>query len=144
VEDSIDIRESLGLILRMWGHHVELAQDGAQGLERARETRPDIALIDIGLPELNGYEVARAIRGDGDPWARSVTLVALTGYGRDADRRRALDAGFDLHLVKPIDPEVLARILDAPSHPRVEIPHAAGRGRAPDPNGIGSSDALRP
>ena len=112
VEDSTDIRDSLGEILRMWGHQVEFASTGTDGLMRARDLKPDAALIDIGLPELNGYDVARAIRSDDDAWSRSVLLVALTGYGRDSDRARAIDAGFDRHLVKPVDPQVLAKTLD--------------------------------
>ena len=108
VDDNSDIRESLGLILTMWGHNVEFAQSGTEGLRRAYEMKPDIALIDIGLPELNGYDVAREIRGTETAWAKAVTLVALTGYGRETDRDQALQAGFDCHLVKPIDPEALA------------------------------------
>jgi two-component system CheB/CheR fusion protein len=68
-------------------------------------------LIDIGLPGLTGYEVARQIRSRDDSWAREVKLVALTGYGRDSDREQALEAGFDCHLVKPIDPDILAKTL---------------------------------
>ena len=108
IDDNSDIRESLGLILTMWGHNVEFAQSGTEGLRRAYEMKPDIALIDIGLPELNGYDVAREIRGIETAWAKAVTLVALTGYGRETDRDQALQAGFDCHLVKPIDPEALA------------------------------------
>jgi CheY-like chemotaxis protein len=72
-----------------------------------------VALIDIGLPGLSGYEVARRIRSAGSAWARGVKLVALTGYGRQTDHDEALEAGFDVHLVKPIDPDVLARTLQA-------------------------------
>jgi CheY-like chemotaxis protein len=115
VEDSADIRDSLGAILRMWGHHVEFAATGTDGLMRARDLKPDVALIDIGLPELNGYDVARAIRDDDDAWSRAVMLIALTGYGRDSDRKRAIDAGFDRHLVKPIDPHILAKTLEEAS-----------------------------
>jgi signal transduction histidine kinase/ActR/RegA family two-component response regulator len=111
VEDNADVRESLGLMLRMWGHDVEFAETGTDGLERVRHLKPDVALIDIGLPGLDGYELARSIREDSTSWARAVKLVALTGYGRESDRTRALAAGFDTHLVKPIDPEVLARTL---------------------------------
>jgi signal transduction histidine kinase/ActR/RegA family two-component response regulator len=111
IEDNADIRESLGLMLRMWGHDVEFAETGTDGLERVRELKPDVALIDIGLPGLDGYELARSIREDRTSWARAVKLVALTGYGRESDRIRALEAGFDTHLVKPIDPEILARTL---------------------------------
>ena len=111
IEDNADIRESLGMLLRMWGHGVEFAATGPDGLRRACDGEPDIALIDIGLPGLNGYEVARHIRSRDTAWAKKVTLVALTGYGRDTDREDALKAGFDCHLVKPIEPEVLAKTL---------------------------------
>jgi CheY-like chemotaxis protein len=111
IEDNADIRESLGLMLRMWGHDVEFAETGTDGLERVLDLKPDIALIDIGLPGLDGYELARSIREESTSWARAVRLVALTGYGRESDRIRALAAGFDTHLVKPIDPEVLAKTL---------------------------------
>jgi CheY-like chemotaxis protein len=113
IEDNPDIRESLGLILEMWGHNAEFAETGAEGLRRACDSKPDVALIDIGLPELNGYDVARGIREANSAWAKDVKLVALTGYGRDSDRERALEAGFDSHLVKPIDLEVLAKTLGA-------------------------------
>ncbi|MGZ5092781.1 MAG: ATP-binding protein [Burkholderiales bacterium] len=112
IDDNADIRESLGMLLKMWGHGVHFADSGPDGLKRAGDVRPDIALIDIGLPGLSGYDVARNIRACTDAWARAVTLVALTGYGRDADREEALNAGFDCHLVKPIDPDVLARTLN--------------------------------
>jgi signal transduction histidine kinase/ActR/RegA family two-component response regulator len=114
VEDNADVRESLRLVLQMWGHEVEVADTGSEGLERARCLEPDVAFIDIGLPGLNGYEVACGIRQSSTPWAQCVTLVALTGYGNDSDRQRALEAGFDLHLVKPVDPEVLAETLERP------------------------------
>jgi signal transduction histidine kinase len=111
IEDNPDIRESLGLLLTMWGHGVEFAETGPDGLQRAHAGQPDVALIDIGLPGLSGYEVARRIRSVGSAWARAVKLVALTGYGRQTDHDEALEAGFDVHLVKPVDPEVLARTL---------------------------------
>jgi signal transduction histidine kinase len=111
VEDNVDIRESLGMLLTRWGHRVDYAESGPGGVERAGEFHPDVALIDIGLPGLTGYEVARRIRGLGTPWARRVKLVALTGYGRDADREKAVASGFDSHLVKPVDPDVLAKML---------------------------------
>jgi CheY-like chemotaxis protein len=111
VEDNPDIRESLGMLLRMWGHVVEFAETGPHGLERAEEFKPDIALIDIGLPGISGYEVAQHIRSRQAASRTKVTLVALTGYGRDTDRERALQAGFDTHLVKPVAPDVLPRTL---------------------------------
>lgn len=118
IEDNADVRESLGLLLSTWGHSVDFAANGREGLERAGELRPDAALIDIGLPGLSGYEVARQIRALDTEWAREVTLVAVTGYGRDADRELASAAGFDCHLVKPVNPEVLAEVLRSVTHGR--------------------------
>jgi signal transduction histidine kinase len=109
VEDNLDIRETLRVMLTMWGHEVTMAGDGRAGVERVLEDRPDVALIDIGLPEMNGYDVARAIRArlpDG-----RLRLIALTGYGQPADRELALQAGFDAHLLKPVAADVLQREL---------------------------------
>jgi signal transduction histidine kinase/CheY-like chemotaxis protein len=111
IEDVAESRESLGLMLSRWKHDVIYAVDGPQGIAKARETRPDVAIIDIGLPGVDGYEVARRIRGDELPWARQVKLVALTGYGQAQDRHRALEAGFDDHLLKPVEPATLERLL---------------------------------
>ena len=107
VEDNDDAREMLRNLLSLLGHEVHEACDGAAGIEEARRVRPDAALIDIGLPGIDGYEVARRIRAD-VPGAR---LVAVTGYGQPEDRERALAAGFDVHLVKPVDPDQLQRLL---------------------------------
>ena len=109
VEDNDDAREMMRSLLHLLGHEVHEACDGASGVEQARRLRPDAALIDIGLPGIDGYEVARRIRAD-VPDAR---LVAVTGYGQPEDRERALAAGFDEHLVKPLDPEQLHRLLSA-------------------------------
>jgi PAS domain S-box-containing protein len=109
IEDNDDAREMMRNLLRLLGHEVHEACDGASGVEQARRVRPDAALIDIGLPGIDGYEVARRIRAD-LPGAR---LVAVTGYGQPEDRERALAAGFDEHLVKPLDPEQLHRLLAA-------------------------------
>jgi CheY-like chemotaxis protein len=97
------------MLLETWGHQVDEAADGRQGLERARAGEADIALVDVGLPGLDGYAVARALRED--PSARRLHLVAVTGYGQPADRERARAAGFDALLIKPIDPDQLARVL---------------------------------
>ena len=110
-EDGEDSREALAILMREWKHHVVFAADGPEAVRRAREERPDIALIDIGLPGFDGYTVAREIRGEGSDWARGVRLVALTGYGQASDREKAIDAGFDLHLVKPVDPVELKGVL---------------------------------
>ncbi len=109
IEDNEDAREMLCNLLRLSGHEVHVADDGAAGVEAARVWRPEAALIDIGLPGMDGYEVARRIR-ETVPKAR---LVAVTGYGQPEDRERALAAGFEAHLVKPVDPEELDRLLAA-------------------------------
>jgi signal transduction histidine kinase len=108
VEDNEDARETLRMLLQLSGHRVHSEADGPKGLERALQLRPEIMLVDIGLPRMDGYEVARRIRGsDGmQPF-----LVAITGYGTPEDRQRAVDAGFDAHLVKPIDLDALNDVL---------------------------------
>jgi signal transduction histidine kinase/CheY-like chemotaxis protein len=108
IEDNADNRDALQTFLRLDGHRVEVARDGLTGVEMARAVRPEVALIDIGLPGLNGYEVGRQIRGS---LGISVMLCALTGYGRPEDLRRATEAGFDVHLVKPVTPEALRDVL---------------------------------
>ncbi|HEY3067684.1 MAG TPA: ATP-binding protein [Methylomirabilota bacterium] len=110
VEDNDDAREMLRTSLELEGHRVDTAADGVSGLELALKNQPEIALIDIGLPGLDGYEVARRIRRE---LGQRMTLIALTGYGQLDDRRRTTQAGFDTHLVKPVDPDELARILAA-------------------------------
>ena len=111
IEDGADARESLGLLIGTWKHEVLFAGSGPEGLDRARASSPDVAIIDIGLPGLDGYQVARRIRREGSEWSRHVKLIALTGYGQAADRARALDAGFDVHVMKPVDPEELRVLL---------------------------------
>ena len=96
-------------LLRLWGHEVLEAADGTTGLDLLRRERLDVAIIDVGLPGLTGYQVVEQFRagaGDGRP-----RLIALTGYGREEDRRRALDAGFDTHCVKPVDVDRLQKLL---------------------------------
>ena len=105
VEDNEDGREMMGMLLQSFGTRVLQAADGAAGLAAARAHLPDIALVDIGLPGMDGYEVARRLRAD--PATQGMKLVALTGYGLHEDQQRALKAGFDLHLVKPVPPDRL-------------------------------------
>ncbi len=112
VDDNRDAAESLAQILRLFGHETRQAYNGREALAAARSQRPDLVLLDIGMPDLSGYEVARLMRAE--PSLAGTTLVALTGYGAEEDRRRSLAAGFDDHLVKPIDFEDLERILAAP------------------------------
>ncbi len=109
VEDNADAREMLHHLLRLAGHAVSEATDGPGGLEAARRERPDIALLDVGLPGVDGYELARRLRAED----AGVYLVALTGYGQPDDRRQAMEAGFDAHLVKPVSPEALLAAIHA-------------------------------
>jgi PAS domain S-box-containing protein len=109
VEDSDDARESLRLLLEQAGHVVETSEDGPDGLAKLSAFRPDVALIDLGLPGLDGYTLARLARGR--PETRGIRLVALTGYGQAEDQRRALAAGFDVHLTKPVDVPALEAVL---------------------------------
>jgi CheY-like chemotaxis protein len=95
----------LRLLLEQTGHEAIEAVDGIDGVQLALSRRPDVAIVDIGLPGINGYEVARRLRQL--PRSRPIALIALTGYGQDEDRRRALQVGFDRHLVKPVDAERL-------------------------------------
>jgi len=111
VEDNEDVRELLGDLCQAWGHEVMLASDGPQGVALALDRRPDVALVDIGLPGLDGCEVARQIRAD--PRGAGVHLVALTGYGSQDIRKATAEAGFELHLVKPADPERLAEFISS-------------------------------
>jgi CheY-like chemotaxis protein len=110
IEDHDDAREALRALLELEGHRVEAAASGPRGVEIARQSQPDIALVDIGLPEVDGYEVARRLRtlAPSRPY-----LIALTGYGQPDDVKRAHDAGFDAHLLKPVDPDALAKVLSA-------------------------------
>ena len=109
VEDNIDAQQTLKLLLEAWGHEVHVASDGGAGLEAVLRLQPDLALIDIGLPKIDGYEVARRIAAA--HMARAPLLVALTGYGDPDQRDAALRSGFDVHLVKPADPQQLLEIL---------------------------------
>jgi two-component system CheB/CheR fusion protein len=121
IEDNLDAAESLQLALEMEGHEVAVAHDGPSGLERARELAPDVVLCDVGLPGMDGYAVAKALRHE--PALRDMFVVALTGYALPEDHRRAEDAGFNAHLTKPASIEAIQEVLGrAPSRPS---PHAA-------------------
>jgi two-component system, chemotaxis family, CheB/CheR fusion protein len=109
IEDHADSREALQILLTLDGHHVQVAADGRAGLGLILDAQPEVALIDVGLPELDGYEVARQVRRT--PGSTTIRLIALTGYGQSYDRARAQEAGFDLHLTKPVDPGELRRVL---------------------------------
>lgn len=109
VEDNVDAAESLSMFLEILGHEVRVEATGAAALETLRSNDFQAVLIDIGLPDMDGYEVARQIRML--PGSRTKLLVALTGYGQEEDKRRALSAGFDQHLIKPVDVEHLQHLL---------------------------------
>ena len=109
VDDSQDGAESLAMLLQIGGHETHVVHDGAEALVAAERIRPDLILLDIGLPKLNGYEVCSRIRER--PWGREVRLVALTGWGQEQDRHRSKAAGFDVHLVKPVDHDVLLKMM---------------------------------
>jgi two-component system CheB/CheR fusion protein len=115
VDDNRDSADSMAMLLRATGHEVETAHDGPGALERAPDYRPEYILLDIGLPGMNGYTVAQRLREL--PALRDVKLIAMTGYGQDEDRKRAREAGFDHHLVKPVDFGALCAILNAPVQP---------------------------
>ena len=118
VDDNEDSANSLAELLRLAGHEVHTAYDGLAAVANSETIRPDVVLLDIGLPKLNGYEVCRRIREQ--PWGKSMMIVALTGWGQEEDRQRSRDAGFDSHTVKPVDYATLMRLLtDLPTTPRV-------------------------
>lgn len=113
VEDNVDFQELLAMSASSWGHVVECASDGEEGLNRILNEAPDLALVDIGLPGLDGYEVARRVRAD--PRGARVALVALTGYGSRDQKALALQSGFDCVLVKPVEPAHLQKVLSSDS-----------------------------
>ena len=109
VDDNADAAESLGMLLEVRGNAVRIAYDGLEALEAADAFDPDIVLLDIGMPKMSGYEVARRLRAErGD----SVLIVAITGWGQEEDRRRAREAGFDHHFTKPVDYEALIELIE--------------------------------
>jgi CheY-like chemotaxis protein len=109
VDDSLVQAKSLSMLLELMGHEVRLAHDGPSALQISTEFRPDVALIDVGLPGMSGFEVARRIREQ--PELRHMMLIAQTGWGREEDREESHEAGFDHHLAKPIDHQLLEKIL---------------------------------
>jgi CheY-like chemotaxis protein len=109
VDDNQDAADSLAMLLRLAGQEIRLANDGPTALSVADSFRPEVVMLDIGLPGLDGYEVARRLRKR--PGGENLLLIALTGYGQAEDQRLSREAGFDHHLVKPVDPHVLAQAL---------------------------------
>ena len=120
VEDNVDAAESLSALLRLWGHEVRMVHDGLEAIDAAREQQPEVVLLDIGLPGLDGYEVAKRLRQD--PAMDGALLVAMTGYGQPEDRRRSREAGIHHHFVKPVEPFVLRTLLSNLGAPVVSGP----------------------
>jgi CheY-like chemotaxis protein len=109
VDDNQDSAQSLAMLLKLTGHETRVAYDGLGAVEAAQSFRPDLVLLDLGLPKLSGFEACRQIRDQ--TWGKRTMMVALTGWGQEEDRCRSRDAGFDDHLVKPVDHAVLTRLL---------------------------------
>jgi CheY-like chemotaxis protein len=109
VDDCGHCSTTLGRVVTLLGHEVRTSRDGVEGVEAASEFRPQVVLVDLGLPGLDGYEVARSIRGR--PWGTGVTMIALTAFGQGIDEPRFQEAGFDHHLAKPVDFEALVRLI---------------------------------
>jgi CheY-like chemotaxis protein len=109
VDENVDAARILGVLCDEMGHECKFAYDGLAALEAARRLRPDVILLDLGLPGVDGFEVARQLRAD--PAFRDVLIIAVTGFGSDEDRQRARDVGIDYHLVKPADPVFIESLL---------------------------------
>ena len=109
VDDNEDGAESLAMMLGILGNETRSAYDGDEAVKAAEEFRPDVLLLDIGLPKRNGYEACRDIRKQ--PWGKDMVIIAQTGWGSEEDRRRTREAGFDHHLVKPVDPQDLIKLV---------------------------------
>ena len=108
VDDNRDAAESLAMLLKLRGHESYIAHDGLEAVEKAAQLSPDLILLDIGLPKISGLEAARRIRALSQ--GKRLVLVALTGWAQDADRQKSREAGFNAHVVKPVDPDVLANL----------------------------------
>ncbi len=119
VDDNPDAASSLSTLLRISGHETHVAHDGVAAVAAAEEFRPDVILLDVGLPKMNGYDVCREIRSR--DWGRPMMIVAMTGWGQDDDRRRSKEAGFDRHMVKPINYDDLMSLLASPLESRATI-----------------------
>ena len=109
-DDNADVVETFQVMLHMFGHEVETALDGFEALEKAELFRPEVVVLDIGMPRLDGLQTARRLRQE--PWARNVVFIAITGWGNDKDKRETAEAGFNAHLVKPVDPMTIVNVVD--------------------------------
>jgi two-component system CheB/CheR fusion protein len=110
IDDNKDAAESMSMLFELWGHEVVCVYDGRAALDTAAKFRPDAVFLDIGLPGMDGYEIAEHLREI--PRTGRIVLVAITGYGQDEDRRRSREAGIDHHLVKPVAPDMLLKLLE--------------------------------
>jgi len=108
VDDNLDSADTMAELFRLWGYEVRTAHDGPAALACARSFRPNVVLLDVGLPGMDGYELARRLRAEG---LAGDLLVSVTGYGQEEDRRKAEEAGFDHHLTKPVNPDTLMRLV---------------------------------
>ena len=109
VDDNRDSAMSLSMLMKLTGSQTQTAFDGEEAVEQAAAYNPDLILLDIGLPKMNGYDACRAIRNE--PWGKDIVIIALTGWGQDEDRRKSAEAGFNGHLVKPVDHAALVKVL---------------------------------
>jgi CheY-like chemotaxis protein len=114
VDDNVDAAESLAVLLRLDGHEVRVACDGPTALTAVQAERPDVVILDLGMPGMDGFEVARRLRGQ--PGSDGLLLVALTGWAQADDRRRCYEAGFDGHMPKPVEPDALRQFF---AHPKL-------------------------
>jgi CheY-like chemotaxis protein len=110
-DDNRDVTEAFQVMLQTLGHEVEVAHDGLDAIHKAATFRPEIVVLDVGMPKLNGYETARRLRAQ--PGGSDLVLIAVTGWGGDSDKHKSADAGFDVHLVKPVDPVALGHTLNS-------------------------------
>jgi CheY-like chemotaxis protein len=135
VDDNIDAAQTLAMILSTHGHDVRVVHDPRDVMAVASQFRPDVAILDIGLPHMDGYQLARHLRGHAD--TARVVLIALTGYGQPDDVDRAHAAGFDHHLVKPVEPETVNALIGRPAVGVPETPGLQRDGAAPGPETAG-------
>jgi len=140
VDDNRDAADTMTALLSAWGHEVRTLYDGQSVMSVVAEEQPNVVLLDIGLPKVNGYDLARELRRSES--SRGTVLVAFTGYGQDDDRRRVREAGFDHHLLKPLDPEALEKIID--SVPATGAPHSAASGAKKAAKPAGNAEKARP
>jgi DNA-binding response OmpR family regulator len=117
VDDNADAADSLCSVLTLAGFQTQVAYAAAEALEKAANQHPDVVLLDIGLPDLSGHELARRLRAES--WGAGLQLIAITGWGQEDDRRKSREAGFDHHLTKPVDPEQLISLIARSKRPAI-------------------------